>query len=85
MTMAASWYDRQGPAAEVLQAGELSAPCPSDGEVRVAVSLSGVNPGDTKKREGWRGSPMSYPRVIPHSDAAGIAWLRLAGVVSPKY
>jgi NADPH2:quinone reductase len=71
-TMAAAWYDRQGPAAEVLQVGELPAPRPSDGEVRVAVSLSGVNPGDTKKREGWRGSPMPYPRVIPHSDAAGI-------------
>jgi NADPH2:quinone reductase len=69
--MVASWYDRQGPAAEVLEVGELPAPRPSDGEVRVAVSLSGVNPGDTKKREGWRGSPMSYPRVIPHSDAAG--------------
>lgn len=71
-TMAAAWYDQQGPAAEVLHVGELPAPCPSGGEVRVAVSLSGVNPGDTKKREGWRGSQMPYPRVIPHSDAAGI-------------
>jgi NADPH2:quinone reductase len=71
-TMVAAWYDRQGPAAEVLQVGELPVPRPSDGEVRVAVSLSGVSPGDTKKREGWRGSPMSYPRVIPHSDATGI-------------
>ena len=79
-TMVASWYDRQGPAAEVLQVGELPAPRPSDGEVRVAVSLSGVNPGDTKKREGWRGSPMSYPRVIPHSDGAGIIDAVGAGV-----
>ena len=71
ITMVASWYDRQGPAAEVLQVGELPAPRPSDGEVRVAVSLSGVNPGDTKKRGGWRSSPMTYPRIIPHSDAAG--------------
>lgn len=71
-TMAAAWYDRKGPAAEVLRVGELPAPCPSGGEVRVAVSLSGVNPGDTKKREGWRGSRMPYPRVIPHSDAAGV-------------
>ena len=60
--MAAAWYDRQGPASDVLQVGG-SAPRPSDGEVRVAVSLSGVNPGDTKKRQGWRGSPMPYPRV----------------------
>jgi NADPH2:quinone reductase len=41
--MVASWYDRQGPAAKVLQVGELPAPRPSDGEVRVAVSLSGVS------------------------------------------
>jgi NADPH2:quinone reductase len=70
--MAAAWYDRQGPAAEVLQVGELSAPRPSDGEVRVAVSLSGISPGDIKKRAGTRGSLMPYPRVIPHSDAAGV-------------
>jgi len=48
--MVAAWYDRQGPAAEVLQVGELPTPRPSGGEVRVAVSPSGVNPGDTKKR-----------------------------------
>ena len=35
------------------------------------VSYSGVNPGDTKKRRGWLGSAMPYPRVIPHSDGAG--------------
>jgi NADPH2:quinone reductase len=34
--------------------------------------VSGVNPGDTKKRRGWLGSSMPYPRVIPHSDAAGV-------------
>jgi hypothetical protein len=37
-----------------------------------AHALSGVNPGDTKKRRGWLGSSMPYPRVIPHSDGAGI-------------
>jgi NADPH2:quinone reductase len=47
-------------------------PHPADGEVRVAVSLSGISPGDTKKRAGTRGSLMPYPRVIPHSDAIGI-------------
>ena len=36
------------------------------------VQVSGVNPGDTKKRRGWLGSSMPYPRVIPHSDAAGV-------------
>jgi NADPH:quinone reductase len=68
----AVWYDRQGPAGEVLQVGELPDPEPGPGEVRVRVRLSGVNPGDTKKRRGWLGSAMPYPRVIPHSDGAGV-------------
>jgi NADPH:quinone reductase len=70
--MRAVWYERQGPAAEVLQVGELPAPEPGPGEVRVRVLLSGVNPGDTKKRRGWLGSAMPFPRVIPHSDGAGV-------------
>ena len=70
--MLASWYDDQGPAAEVLHVGELPDPVPGPGEVRVRVTVSGVNPGDTKKRRGWLGSAMPYPRVIPHSDAAGV-------------
>src|SRR4051794_39587923 len=70
--MFASWYDRQGSAAEVLRVGELPDPEPGPGEVRVEVRLSGVNPGDTKKRRGWLGSSMPFPRVVPHSDAAGV-------------
>ena len=70
--MYAVWYDRQGPAAEVLQLGELPDPQPGPGEVRVQVRFSGVNPGDTKKRRGWLGSSMPYPRMIPHSDASGV-------------
>ncbi|MFJ5302836.1 NADPH:quinone reductase [Streptomyces sp. NPDC088350] len=70
--MLASWYDEQGPAAGVLRVGELPDPEPGPGEVRVRVAVSGVNPGDTKKRRGWLGSSMPYPRVIPHSDAAGV-------------
>jgi NADPH2:quinone reductase len=31
-----------------------------------------VNPGDTKKRRGWLDSAMPFPRVIPHSDGAGV-------------
>jgi NADPH:quinone reductase len=68
----AVWYDRQGPAAEVLQAADLPAPTPGPGELRVRVTRSGVNPGDTKKRRGWLGSSMPFPRVIPHSDGAGV-------------
>ena len=70
--MRAVWYDRQGPAAEVLRLGDLPDPQPGPGEVRVRVRFSGVNPGDTKKRRGWLGSSMPYTRVIPHSDGAGV-------------
>lgn len=72
LAMIGAWYDRQGPAGEVLQIGELPTPDPQPGEVRVRMTLSGINPGDTKKRTGWPGSPMTYPRVIPHSDGAGV-------------
>jgi NADPH2:quinone reductase len=70
--MRAVWYDRQGPSAEVLQVGELPDPQPGPDEVRVRLRFSGINPGDTKKRRGWLGSTMPYPRVIPHSDGAGV-------------
>jgi len=70
--MLAAWYERQGPASVVLQIGELPAPEPSRGEVSVRIAYSGVNPGDTKKRRGWLGSAMPFPRVIPHSDGAGM-------------
>lgn len=78
--MIASWYDRQGPAADVLRVGELPDPRPGPGEVRVRVTVSGVNPGDTKKRRGWQGSSMPFDRVIPHSDAAGVVDAVGAGV-----
>ncbi len=70
--MRAAWYERKGPAREVLQVGELPTPEPGPGEVRVRLTRSGVNPGDVKKRQGWLGSPMPYPRVVPHSDGAGV-------------
>lgn len=70
--MRAAWYERKGPARDVLVVGEMPEPVPAPGEVRVRLAVSGINPGDTKKREGWLGSPMPYPRVIPHSDGAGI-------------
>jgi NADPH2:quinone reductase len=70
--MRAVWYDRQGPAGDVLRVGELPDPTPGPGEVRVRIRFSGVNPGDVKKRRGWLGSSMPYPRVVPHSDGAGV-------------
>src|SRR3954471_22723418 len=70
--MLAAWYERPGPAGEVLEIGEMAAPEPSRGEVRVRVALSGVNPGDTKKRGDWLGNRMPFPRIVPHSDGSGI-------------
>lgn len=68
----AAWYERQGAAGEVLEVGELPTPSPAPGEVRAALALSGVNLGDIKKRQDWLGSAMPYPRVVPHSDGAGV-------------
>jgi NADPH2:quinone reductase len=70
--MLAAFYDRPGPAADVLQVTEIDPPEPAPGEVRVRMRLSGVNPGDTKKRCDWVGYGMPFPRIIPHSDGAGI-------------
>ena len=70
--MIAAWYDRQGPAADVLQVGDLPETEPGHGEVRVRLALSGINPGDIKKRAGWLGSSMAFPRIVPHSDGAGV-------------
>lgn len=47
-------------------------PVPGPGEVRLRIAVSGVNPGDVKKRQNAFGYGMPYPRVIPHSDGAGI-------------
>jgi NADPH:quinone reductase-like Zn-dependent oxidoreductase len=67
--MKAVWYERNGPAREVLQYGDMPDPEPGPGEVRVRIHASGVNPSDWKTRSGSR--PMVAPRVIPHSDGAG--------------
>ena len=69
--MRAVWYDRQGPANEVLVCGELPTPEPGAYEVRVKLEAAGVNPSDTYRRRGP--SPaMEYPRVITSSDGAGV-------------
>lgn len=70
--MKAAWYEQQGPARDVLKVGELPTPIPGPGEVRLKVAVSGINPGDTKKRENFFGYGMAYSRVIPHSDGAGV-------------
>ena len=70
--MQAGYYERTGPAREVLTLGELPTPVAGPGEVRVRVAWSGVNPSDVKSRARPRSVPMPFPRVIPHSDGAGV-------------
>src|SRR5918998_321885 len=69
--MRASFYERTGPAAEVLTFGELPTPDPGPGEVRVRVAYSGVNPSDVKSRAGLRTKTLPFPRIVPHSDGSG--------------
>jgi NADPH:quinone reductase len=80
--MKAAWYEKQGPAREVLVVGEMPDPIPAAGEVRIRVAASGMNPGDVKKRQDAFGVGMPYPRVIPHSDGAGRVDQLGAGVPS---
>lgn len=70
--MRAAWYDRTGPAAEVLTVGELPDPEPRVGEVRVRIEAAGINPADVKRRSGVGGRTMAHDRVIPGDDGAGV-------------
>ena len=69
--MKAVWYERTGPAPEVLTCGEMPTPVAGPGEVRVRLKASGINPADVGRRGGSYRA-MEYPRVIPNSDGAGI-------------
>ncbi|PWT75392.1 MAG: NADPH:quinone reductase [Proteobacteria bacterium] len=70
--MRAAVYERTGPAAEVLRLEEIPTPQPRAGEVRVKLAWSGVNPSDVKTRAGMRTKTLAFPRIIPHSDGAGV-------------
>ena len=70
--MRAAWYENQGPPTESLVVGEMPEPIAETGELRIRIAVSGVNPGDVKKRQDTFGVGMPYPRVVPHSDGAGV-------------
>jgi len=76
--MRAAWYEKNGPAAEVMIVGELPDPQPVAGEVRVRLYASAVNPSDVKARGGSR--PIRWPKLIPNSDGAGVIDAVGAGV-----
>jgi NADPH2:quinone reductase len=69
--MRAAYYETNGSAREVLRVGEVDTPQAGPGEVRVKLSHSGVNPSDVKSRQGAT-RKIAWPRVIPHSDGAGV-------------
>ncbi len=78
--MKAAWYEKQGPAHSVLTVGNMADPIPQTGEVRIRIAASGINPGDTKKRSDVFGIGMPYPRVVPHSDGAGVVDMVAPGI-----
>ena len=77
--MRAGWYERKGGAREVVEVGEMAAPEPGAGEIRVRLHASGVNPTDCKRRAGLGSEDWGYfahfpdfPRIIPHNDGGGV-------------
>ena len=69
--MQAVYYESNGAARDVLKVGEIPTPHPGQGEVRVKLATSGVNPSDVKSRQGLT-RKIAFPRVVPHSDGAGV-------------
>ncbi|MGI9532257.1 NADPH:quinone reductase [Lutimonas sp.] len=70
--MKAAWYKSFGTPAGVLEVGNWKNPEPKSGEVKIRIFASGVNPSDTKKRNGANPSLLDSGPVIPHSDGAGV-------------
>ena len=69
--MRAAYYEQNGSAREVLRVDEIETPQAGPGEVRVKLAASGVNPSDVKARQGAT-RKIAWPRLIPHSDGAGV-------------
>lgn len=68
--MRAAFYEKTGPASEVLQVSEVALPEPGPGQVRVTISFSGINPTDVKTRS--RGLASIDEFQIPHQDGSGV-------------
>lgn len=74
-----------GPAAQVLSVREVPTPQPQDGEVRVRIATSGINPSDVKRRGAApAGAALEFAQVIPHSDGAGTIDAVGAGVPAAR-
>jgi NADPH:quinone reductase len=81
--MRIAYYEKNGSAADVLQFGTMDDPKPGPGEVRVKLKTSGVNPSDVKTRAGLT-RKMAFPRVVPHSDGAGVIDMTGLGVADKR-
>lgn len=79
--MKAAWYEKNGEARDVMIVGEVPTPVVGSGEVRVKISVSGVNPSDVKSR---RARPLGAKQIIPHSDAGGVIDAVGAGVPASR-
>src|SRR3954470_3515959 len=62
------YRDNGGP--DVLRLVDRDLPAPGPGELRVRVTVSGVNPTDWQARAG-SGHPKRFPEITPHLDGAG--------------
>lgn len=69
--MRAALYETIGTARAVLRVDDIDRPDPGPGQVRVKVTLSGVNPTDVKSRAGLTPRPIDGFQV-PHQDGAGV-------------
>ncbi|MDE2167498.1 MAG: hypothetical protein KGJ66_14315 [Alphaproteobacteria bacterium] len=67
-----AYYERCGPAREVLALGEMAVQPPAAAEVFVRLRFSSVNPTNIKNRSGVLGRGMAFDRIVPHHDGAGI-------------
>jgi NADPH2:quinone reductase len=69
--MKAIIYRRTGDSS-VLELVDRPLSEPGDGEVRVRMAVSGVNPTDWKSRSGTMMlTPLAFPEVVPDQDGAG--------------
>jgi NADPH2:quinone reductase len=65
-------YSQPG-TSSVLSLADRPVPEPGDGEVRVRVVVSGVNPTDWKARQGGTyGDGLPFPEITPNQDGAGV-------------
>lgn len=85
---------------EVLRLVDREVPAPGPGQVRVRLTVSGVNPTDWKVRTGLTAA-MTAPEVVPGQDGAGVVdalgpgvsglsvgqrvWVWLAGGTAQEY